>query len=144
MNPTTRKFGYPATLIGESDHWVVLLRPAQVTLCSLVVAAKSEATAFGALPPEFHADLATVSRRVEAMLAQAVRYERINWLMLMMVDPHVHFHVLPRYDGVRDYGDLCIADAGWAGPPDLKSARGLDTDGIATLRDWLADIWSAA
>lgn len=144
MNPTIKKFGYPATLIGESDHWVVLLRPAQVTLGSLVVAAKSEATAFGALPPQFHADLAVVACKVEAMLALAVRYERINWLMLMMVDPHVHFHVLPRYEGARDYGDLSLADAGWPGPPDLKAARGLDADEITTLRDWLAGIWNTA
>ena len=39
MNPTIEKFGYPGTLIGETAHWVVLLRPAQVTLGSLVVAA---------------------------------------------------------------------------------------------------------
>lgn len=143
MNPTIEKFGHPATLVGESDHWLVLLRPAQVTLGSLVVAAKSEATAFGALPPEFHADLAGVSRRVEAMLAQAARYERVNWVMLMMVDPHVHFHVLPRYDGVRDYDALSIADAGWPGPPHLKAARALSAGETALLKDWLAGIWSA-
>src|SRR3546814_2888106 len=34
MNETIRKFGYPATLIREYDHWVVLLRPAQLTLGS--------------------------------------------------------------------------------------------------------------
>ena len=44
MNPTIEKFGYPATLVREFEHWVVLLRPAQVTLGSLVLAAKSDAT----------------------------------------------------------------------------------------------------
>ena len=52
INETMRKFGYPQTLIREYDHWVVLLRPAQVTLGSLILAAKGEATAFGALPPD--------------------------------------------------------------------------------------------
>ena len=50
MNPTIEKFGYPATLLKELDHWLVLLRPAQVTLGSLVLAAKSDATAYGGLP----------------------------------------------------------------------------------------------
>ena len=45
MNPTLRKFGYPATLLRELDHWVTLLRPEQVTLGSLVLAAKGEETA---------------------------------------------------------------------------------------------------
>jgi hypothetical protein len=32
MNATIEKFGWPATLVAEFDHWVVLLRPAQPTL----------------------------------------------------------------------------------------------------------------
>lgn len=142
MNETIRKFGYPATLIGETAQWVVLLRPAQVTLGSLVVAAKSDATAFGALPAECHADLAEVSRRVEAMLQAAVSYERINWLMLMMVDPNVHFHVLPRYEGQRSHGALTVADSGWPGPPDLKSAVALSEAQQAELAQWLRGLWS--
>ena len=49
MNATMAKFGWPATLVTDFDHWVVLARPAQPTLGSLVLAAKSEATAFGDL-----------------------------------------------------------------------------------------------
>src|SRR3982751_1544134 len=49
MNPTIEKFGYPGTLLKEFEHWVVLLRPAQVTLGSMVLAAKSDATAYGDL-----------------------------------------------------------------------------------------------
>ena len=141
MNATIEKFGWPGTLIGETAHWVVLLRPAQVTLGSLVVAAKSDATAFGALSPEYHANLAEVTHRVEAMLTAATGYERINWMMLMMVDPHVHFHVVPRHQGSRDHGGLTLSDAGWPGPPDLKSAVALNDGQKATLRDWLAGHW---
>ena len=50
MNPTIVKFGYPATLVRELDHWLILLRPAQVTLGSLVLAAKSDATTYHELP----------------------------------------------------------------------------------------------
>ncbi len=46
MNPTIEKFGYPATLLREFEHWLVLLRPAQVTLGLLVLAANSDATAY--------------------------------------------------------------------------------------------------
>lgn len=141
MNETIRKFGHPATLIGETEHWVVLLRPAQLTLGSLVVAAKSDAAAFGELPAAAHADLATVTRRVEAMLREAVDYQRINWLMLMMVDPHVHFHIFPRHEGMRGFGGLTLADPSWPGPPDLKAAIALEPAQIETLRDWLAAIW---
>jgi len=62
MNPTIEKFGWPATLIREFEHWLVLLRPAQVTLGSLVLAAKSEATAYAQLPREAFAEQADVVR----------------------------------------------------------------------------------
>jgi len=39
MNPTLEKFGYPATLLVELEHWAILLRREQVTLGSLVLAA---------------------------------------------------------------------------------------------------------
>jgi diadenosine tetraphosphate (Ap4A) HIT family hydrolase len=125
VNETMRKFGYPNTLIREYDHWVILLRPAQVTLGSLVLAAKSDTTAFGALPPGAHAELARVTAEIEATLSAEVSYQRINYLMLMMVDPHVHFHIFPRYEGSRVIGNVEVADMGWPGPPDLKSAQEL-------------------
>lgn len=137
MNETIRKFGFPETLVAEFDHWVVLLRPAQPTLGSLVLAARSEATAFGDLPAEAHAELALVTRAIETALRQAVGFQKINYLMLMMVDPHVHFHVLPRYEGSRDQADLTIMDAGWPGQPDLGSAVKLNAQQIATLTGWL-------
>lgn len=142
MNETITKFGWPDTLIGETGHWVVLLRPAQVTLGSLVVAAKSDATAFGGLPAECHADLALATRRVEAMLGTAIGYDRINWLMLMMVDPNVHFHVFPRHEGTREACGVSITDTAWPGPPDLKSAATLTDGQKADLRGWLSEIWA--
>lgn len=140
-NDTMRKFGYPATLIREYDNWVVLLRPAQVTLGSLVLAAKSEATAFGALPAAAHAELARITFEVEATLSAEVQYERINYLMLMMVDPHVHFHIFPRYEGDRSFEDVAVADIGWPGPPDLKSGQSLPEAKFEALRNRFMQSW---
>ena len=96
MNDTIRKFGFPATLLAELGHWVILLRPAQATLGSLVLAAKSDVTAYGALPPEAFVEQGEAVCRIERALGRFCQYEKINYLMLMMVDPHVHFHVIPR------------------------------------------------
>ena len=137
MNDTIAKFGHPATLIAEYDHWVVLLRPAQPTLGALVLAAKSDATAFGDLPAEAHAELKVATAAIEAALTQAVGYAKINYLMLMMVDPHVHFHVLPRYDGERSIAGLAVTDAGWPAQPDLGQAVKLDDAEVAALAGWL-------
>ena len=141
MNETIRRFGYPDTLIAEYDHWLVLLRPAQPTLGSLVLAAKSEATAFSALEAAALAGLHAAIRDIERTLAEAIGYERINYLMLMMVDPHVHFHVLPRYPGERSACGVTVRDSGWPKVPALGEAVELGPERIAALREWLRSRW---
>jgi diadenosine tetraphosphate (Ap4A) HIT family hydrolase len=141
MNDTIRRFGHPATLIAEYRQWVVLLRPEQPTLGSLVLAAKSEAEAFGGLPVEAFTELGEVTGAIEAALSAAVGYAKINYLMLMMVDRHVHFHVIPRYDGERSWGGVTIADKGWPKTPALGEAVSLDEAQIAGFAGWLKGYW---
>jgi diadenosine tetraphosphate (Ap4A) HIT family hydrolase len=138
MNPTIEKFGYPATLIKEFDHWVVLLRPAQVTLGSLILAAKSDATAYGDLPPEAFTEQAIVIGAIEHALKAFTSYERINYLMLMMVDPNVHFHVITRYSEARRWDGFELPDAGWPGPPRLDTATSLSKLQIKSLVSGIA------
>ena len=141
MNATIEKFGHPHTLVKDYSHWVVLLRPQQPTLGSLVLAAKSGKTAFADLDPAAFAELGEVVGDIEAVLKSAVRYERLNYLMLMMVDPHVHFHVLPRYEGERSACGLSVPDAGWPKVPDLSAAISLSQEQIASLTSWLKGLW---
>ena len=140
-NETMLKFGYPDSLIREYRHWVVLLRPAQVTLGSLVLAAKSDATAFGQLPSGAHSELATITKEIETTLLAEVGYDKINYLMLMMVDPHVHFHVFPRYGGTKSLEGLEVTDIGWPGAPDLKSAITPNEDLLKRLRRRISQHW---
>lgn len=133
MNPTIVKFGYPATLLREFEHWLVLLRPAQVTLGSLVLAAKSDATAYRDLPRAAFAEQADVVNAVETALSGFCQYERINYLMLMMVDPNIHFHVIPRYSAPRQWSGIEFPDAGWPGPPQLGKMVALTSAQIGEL-----------
>ena len=144
INQTITRFGYPATLVKEFDHWLVLLRPAQVTAGSLVLAAKSDATAYGALPAAAFVEQGKVIAAIEMALSQAVAYEKLNYLMLMMVDPHVHFHIFPRYADGRAFAGIDIVDRGWPGPPDLKSAITLDEAGIAAGCAEIAAAWPSS
>ena len=76
MNATMQKFGYPDSLVKEHHHWCVLLRPEQVTLGSLVVTAKSDATAFSDLPSTAFAELSIVVTEIERSLRRFNPYER--------------------------------------------------------------------
>ena len=60
---------------------------------------------------------------IERALKAAFAYEKINYLMLMMVDPNVHFHVIPRYSETRSACGLTIPDPGWPVVPQLGVAQ---------------------
>jgi diadenosine tetraphosphate (Ap4A) HIT family hydrolase len=141
MNETILRFGYPATLIAEYEHWVVLLRPAQPTLGSLILAAKGEARSFAELPQKAFEELQRAVADIEAALRPTVRFEKINYLMLMMVDPHVHFHVIPRYEGERSACGVTVADAGWPKVPALGEAVALEPEQVEALREHLKGFW---
>jgi diadenosine tetraphosphate (Ap4A) HIT family hydrolase len=141
-NATMTKFGFPETVVRDYEHWCVLLRPAQPTLGALVLACKDEATAFSAITPAAFTELATATRGIEHTLATFRAFDRINYLMLMMVDPDVHFHVLPRYSSAQDYRGITFADAGWPGPPELSRAVTLEPETRDQLVADLRRIWT--
>ena len=128
MNATMKKFGAPGTLIRDYDHWTVLLRPGQVTLGSLVLICKEPSTAFSMISGAAFAELQSITGHIEGVLSRAFNYDRINYLMLMMVDPDVHFHVIPRYEEVRTFSGQAFMDHGWSGPPDLANINVTGTE----------------
>src|SRR5687767_3783961 len=94
-NATLLKFGYPNNVVHEGRHWAVLVRPAQPTLGSLVLCTTGSETAYGDMPRDAFVEQGELVAQIERTLSCVSQCERINYLMLMMVDPHVHVHVLP-------------------------------------------------
>lgn len=144
-NATITKFGYPNTLVREYENWVVLLRPAQTTLGSLVLACKLDAGNVSDLPSSVFAELAQITKDIEGTLKQLFAYDRINYLLFMMVDPHVHFHVLPRYEKPRDVVGVNFIDPFWPKPPsDTSKATELSAEQRAALLALVKGAWPKA
>ena len=143
-NPTALAFGYPGSKIAETDHWLILVRPKQPTFGSLVLVCKEAVQAFSEVSPAAFADLQVAVAGIERLLKAQVGYEKINYLMLMMVDKDVHFHVLPRYEGVREHEGQSVPDTGWPAAPALGSAVALSTDAIERLAARFAQAWIQA
>lgn len=141
MNATIERFGFPATLIADYAHWVVLLRPSQPTLGSLILAAKSDATEFSGLKSAAYSELGQVSRDIEVALRKCIDHAKLNYLMLMMIDPHVHFHVIPRYEGARRFAKREFVDAGWPKLPSLGDAVDLSPADIHAIAAWMRAGW---
>lgn len=120
-NATMTKFGYPDSLIREYGHWVVLLRPQQATLGALVMACKEDAQAFSTISTGAFREMKQVVSDIETGLGRFRPYQKINYLMLMMVDKEVHYHVLPRYEEDQVFEGTVYPDAGWPALPDLSA-----------------------
>lgn len=140
-NATELKFGDPANRIAQSEFWTVLLRPRQPTLGSLVLVCREDVRAFSDVSAAAFADLRQMVLRIETALRTVSDYERINYLMLMMVDPDVHFHVLPRYAAAREFAGQMFPDAGWPGQPQLEPAVALEPALRDALRARLMAAW---
>ncbi len=138
---TLLKFNYPNTLLHEYTHWAVLLRPQQVTVGSLVLVCRAEIMSMAEVSAEAFAELHTITADLEGTLKHAFAFDKINYLLLMMVDKHVHFHVIPRYATPRTVEGVEFSDRAWPKPPDVTQALELSEQQFAELFQLLRTAW---
>lgn len=141
LNATMRKFGAPQTILRQYQHWSVLLRPAQATLGALVLAAHEPAQAFSELSQASFTELHEITQHIESALAKAFQNDKLNYLMLMMVDPDVHFHVIPRYAQPRQFGNMEFVDAGWPSMPNLGQINKTDAMTNQLIMEHIQSCW---
>lgn len=141
LNETLKKFGYPESLIATHGRWHVLLRPDQVTLGSLVLICNEPVGSLGEISAEASAELREVAGGIERVLGVCLGQDKLNYLALMMVDPEVHFHVLPRYSSPTQFGEKTWTDPFWPGPADITSKLELDQVVRGRLLNKLGEHW---
>jgi diadenosine tetraphosphate (Ap4A) HIT family hydrolase len=132
------KFRVAELLVAESAFWTWSVRPAQPTLGAGIIALKRHAPRLSEVAAEEMADLAEIVGRVEARLARCFHHQIMNYLMLMMVDHHVHYHALPRYDSPREFAGRVWLDTGWPALPVFGEAQHADApEALYAVRDTL-------
>jgi diadenosine tetraphosphate (Ap4A) HIT family hydrolase len=99
----------------------------------MVLIAHADVTAYSELPKAAFAEMHQAISDIETALKAAYGPDKMNYLMLMMVDPHVHYHVIPRYSDDRPE-----EDPGWPGPPVLSASA---DESPADVRDTLKSVW---
>ncbi|RZT95566.1 glycerol-3-phosphate cytidylyltransferase [Ancylomarina subtilis] len=116
LKDTLKKFGYPRTLIKEYKHWLLLVREQQLTLGSMILICREEKHNFHEISSEATSELSTVTKDIELSTQKIFKYDKINYNMLMMVDPEVHFHVIPRYSKNSSFKSNDFVDIDWPKP----------------------------
>lgn len=123
---TLKKFGYPESLIKSYQYWDLLLRPMQPTIGSMVLICREDVHQYSAISKSAAAEQALIISDVERLLKKRFDYSKMNYLMLMMVDPAVHFHIIPRYESSVDFAGRILIDNQWPNPPSLIDELNLD------------------
>lgn len=113
------RFNADRLLVFGTPCWSVLVRQGQVTLGSLVLAANRRFLSASELSADELKEFPEVVGRMEGLLRSAFGFDKINYLCLMMVDAHYHFHVLPRYATPRHFAGREWVDQAWPKPPVL-------------------------
>lgn len=120
FSKSLEKFGYPDTLIYEFEHWILLLRQAQVTLASMILYYKKSICSWSNVESAGFSELKTVFSKIEKVLLDSMGAKKINFLSLMLVDPVVHMHVIPRYDEPKIFNNEQFIDKEYPRPPLLN------------------------
>ena len=119
MNEFKSKFKTDEFLIYDSKYWVWSLRPVQATIGAGVLSLKRECPVLSELNQEEFSDLNDIIKVIEITLKKTFNYDIMNYLMLMMVDKQVHYHIIPRYERTIDFAGTSWKDSGWPGVPNL-------------------------
>ena len=136
FNNFNKKFQVDDLLIYQTDYWRWSLRPAQCTLGAGILSLKRPAETMSDLTAEEGADLISITKTIESTLKQAFAMEKMNYIMLMMVDYHIHYHVIPRYSHDLAFADKSFKDLGWPKPP-ILDAEVPDISVLVQIRDHL-------
>lgn len=126
MTATLSKFGYPQSLIKSYEYWNLLLRPGQITLGSLILICKEPVHQYSLLSQEAISEQKLIINDIERVLKHRFDYSKINYQMLMMQDPDVHFHVIPRYESPVSFCESEYFDKYWPKQVDMSYSLGLD------------------
>lgn len=119
MEEFIKKFEIDKNRIYSNQHWTLSLRPLQSTIGSCILSLNRECNNFSDISDDESISLKKIIVVTETSLHKSFSYERINYLMLMMVDSQLHFHVLPRYSKPVIFNGKKWTDTSWPKLPEI-------------------------
>lgn len=134
------KFEVNRFLIKEYKYWFWCLRKEQSTLGSCILFPKNEYLSLSELTENDLLELKAIISEIENRLFRLFKYSKINYLTLMMVDPIVHTHIIPRYEKPVKYKGEYYRDNKFPNIPDLKIDLVEDSEKENILIDLKNDI----
>ena len=120
FNNFNSKFNVDELMVIQTDYWRWSVRPVQCTVGAGILSLKRPAESMSELTEE----------------KSAYGMDKINYIMLMMVDFHIHYHVIPRYSREIEFAGQTFKDMGWPKPP-ILDAESVGQETLLKIRDYL-------
>jgi diadenosine tetraphosphate (Ap4A) HIT family hydrolase len=114
------KFRVDQLKIVKTEFWTWSVRPVHSTLGAGILSLNRYCEKLSLISEKEGADFSHIAKLIENTLQKTFQYNKMNYLMLMMVDHHLHYHVIPRYDSARNFAGQEWVDQGWPALPVLQ------------------------
>lgn len=114
------KFRVDELSLVKYKSWELSLRPQQLTLGSMVLSSALNYFFFSDIDSSAQPELTKGFVAAEKIAINVFGADRINILCLMMQDPIVHFHIIPRYSVERSCFGAIWLDEDWPSPPVIR------------------------
>ena len=118
--------------LAEDDHWIIALNENQATLGRVYFVLKRHETDVAALTAAEQASLWGWVSKTRRALGVLFEPDHFNYMFLMNVVAHAHFHIYPRYREPRTFGGVEFTDARYGGHYDPSEERRID-DGTQSI-----------
>ena len=122
----------------QNNFWTLVLNENQATLGRVFFALNRHETDIARLTDAEVLALCAFVRETKSALLALFAPDHFNYMFLMNLTPHVHFHIFPRYAQPAEFADQSFADSHYGDHYDPAESRVLDADAeealIAVLR----------
>jgi len=116
------------------DHWTLILNENQATLGRAFFALDRHETDVAALTGDELAALWALLRETKQALSSLFAPDHFNFMFLMNLTPHAHFHIFPRYAAPREFAGQTWEDSRFGGHYDPDESRAVDDGMMDALR----------
>ncbi|MGI4789691.1 MAG: HIT family protein [Janthinobacterium lividum] len=120
-------------VILENDSWTLVLNENQATLGRVFFALNRHETDIARLTDAEVVSLWAFVRETKEALTALFAPDHFNYMFLMNLTPHVHFHIFPRYAQPREFGGLRFTDDQYGDHYDPQANRSMDAADQAAL-----------